>query len=63
MRCYLNWNRFQQNYTKKGLRKLDAAVNRACMEVKIKDNLPVMSGKVVNKNIKVLGDSGYKGVT
>ena len=33
-----------------------------CMEVEIKDNLPVMSDKVGNKNVEVLRDSGGNGV-
>ena len=37
-------------------------LNGACMEAEIKDNLPVMSGKVGNKNVKVLQDSGCNGV-
>ena len=37
-------------------------LNGACMETEIKDNLPVMSGKVGNKNIEVLRDSGCNGV-
>ena len=37
-------------------------LNGACMEAKIKDNLPVMSGKVGNKNVEVLRDSGCNGV-
>ena len=32
------------------------------MEVEIKDNLPVMSGKVGNKTVEVLRDNGANGV-
>ena len=32
------------------------------MEAEIKDNLPVMSGKLGNKNVKVLRGSGCNGV-
>ena len=38
-------------------------LNGACREAEIKDNLPVMSGKMGNKNVEVLRDSGYNGVT
>ena len=37
-------------------------LNGACMEAEIKDNLPVMSGKLGNKNVEVLRDSGSNGV-
>ena len=37
-------------------------LNRACMKAEIKDNLPVMSGKVGGKNVEVLRDSGCNGV-
>ena len=37
-------------------------VNGACMEAEIKDYLPVMSGKVGNKNVEVLRDSGCNGM-
>ena len=32
-------------------------LNGACMEAEIKDNLPLMSGKMENKNVDVLRDS------
>ena len=32
------------------------------MEAEIKDNLPVMSGKIGNKHVEVLRDSGCNGV-
>ena len=37
-------------------------LNGACMEAEIRNNLSVMSGKVGNKNVKVLRDSGFNGV-
>ena len=37
-------------------------LNGACIEAEIKDNLPVMSGKVGNKNVEVLQDSRCDGV-
>ena len=37
-------------------------LKRACMEAESKDNLPVISGKVGNKNIEVLQDCGCNGV-
>ena len=37
-------------------------LNGACMEAEIKDNLQVMSGKVKNKHVEVLRDSGCNGV-
>ena len=32
------------------------------MEAEIKDNFPVMCGKIENKNVEVLRDSGCNGV-
>ena len=37
-------------------------LNGACMEAEIKDNLPVLSGKVGGRLVKVLRDSGCSGV-
>ena len=37
-------------------------LNGACVEAEIEDNLSVMSGKVGNKNVEVLRDSGCNGV-
>ena len=37
-------------------------LNRDCMESEIKDNLPVMSGMVGDRNEEVLRESGCNGV-
>ena len=37
-------------------------LNEACMEAEIKNNLPVMTGKVGNKNVEVLRHSACNGV-
>ena len=37
-------------------------LNGACIKAEITDNLPVMSGKVGNKNVEDLRDSGCNGV-
>ena len=39
-----------------------SVLNGTCMEAEIKNNLPVMSGKVGNKNVEALRDSGCNGV-
>ena len=61
--------KMEEKETEKGFDTLELktgekikVLNRACIDVKIKDNMSVMSGKVGNKNMEVLRDSGCKGV-
>ena len=61
--------RTEEREVEKGLDTLELktgkkikALNGACIEAEIKDNLPVMSCKVGNKNVEVLRDSECNGV-
>ena len=60
--------RTEKKEGKKGINILELKIvekikllNGACMEAEIKDNLPVMSGKIGNKNVEVLRDNGCNG--
>ena len=61
--------RTEEKKAKRGMEALELkpgkkikVLNGACMEAEIKDNLPVTSSKVGNKNVEVLRDSRCNGV-